>query len=149
MKKYEKVLIAIDIEDKNMELLVEKAIFICELVNPKETYIVYVNSPLAGTPSLVAGSIHEKREDVMDLEMKVKEVVPEELFHKFNTTFIVNTGDPSEEVVRLTEELNIDLVIIGKKVRSGFESFFHLKVEHKIIKNVKCDVFALDLTNKS
>ena len=143
---YKRVMIALDVENENLEKFLKTSVKMCELIEPEETYILYINSPLAGTPSLVAGSIHDKKEDVIDLKMKVTKIIPEELFHKFNTTFMVETGDTSKKIVELIEELKIDLLFLGKKLRTGLESIFHLKVEHKVIKDVKCDVFLIDLT---
>ena len=97
---------------------------------------------------MVAGSIHDKKEDVLDLKMKVAKIIPEEIFHKFNTTYIVKTGDTDKEIVKLVKELEIDLLFLGKKLRTGLESIFHLKVEHKVLKDVKCDVFLIDLTSE-
>ncbi len=143
---YKKIMMAIDIENENLEKFLKQAVSICELLNPEETYIVYINSPLAGTPSMVAGSIHEKKEDVLDLKLKVNKIIPEEIFHKFNTSYIVKSGDTSKIIVELVENLKIDLLFLGKKLRTGLESIFHLKVEHKVLKDVKCDVFLIDLT---
>ena len=41
--EYKKVLVALDIENENIEKFLKKIMSMCELINPEETYIAYIN----------------------------------------------------------------------------------------------------------
>ena len=112
MINFKNILYPIDLDSKNISSL-EKALefakfFKCPI------HILYVND-------IEAGYRHPTdREDAVAL--RIKEVIPASMLENLNIIYAVSKGKTAEEIVRYTQNNNIDLIIVGHKQRSKLYS---------------------------
>lgn len=108
MNKFQNILYAIDLDDKNITSIVY-ALEFAQLFKSR-IHIVYVNDPMAGYRHPT------DREDAVAL--KVKETVPEALMENLDIIYASSKGDTAEEIVKYAQEHQIDLIAVGHKHRS-------------------------------
>lgn len=53
------------------------------------------------------------------------------------------TGTPYDEILKLTEELKIDLIVISSKGKSSLEGFFFGSTTEKVVRKAGCSVFVV------
>lgn len=51
------------------------------------------------------------------------------------------TGNPADEVVRLAEEEQVDLIVMGTHGRTGFKRLLMGSVAEEVVRRAKCPVF--------
>ena len=61
----------------------------------------------------------------------------------------VVVGNPSQEIIKIVNERNIDIVVMAKRRKlKGMKKLLSLgSVSRKIVENVKCPVFLIDIEN--
>ena len=112
MNKFQNILYAIDLDDKNIRSLVY-ALEFSQLFKSR-IHIVYVNDPQAGYRHPT------DREDAVAL--KVKETAPESLWENLDIIYASSKGETAEEIVKYAQEHQIDLIVVGHKHRSKIYS---------------------------
>lgn len=123
MNKFQNILYAIDLDDKNITSLVY-ALEFAQLFKSR-IHIVYVNDPQAGYRHPT------DREDAVAL--KVKEAAPESLLENLDIIYASAKGDTAAEIVKYAQEHQIDLIVVGHKHRSKiYSSMFDSEDVHII-----------------
>ena len=112
MNKFQNILYAIDLDDKNITSLVY-ALEFAQLFKSR-IHIVYVNDPQAGYRHPT------DREDAVALQ--VKETAPESLWENLDIIYASSKGETAEEIVKYAQEHQIDLIVVGHKHRSKIYS---------------------------
>ncbi len=112
MNKFQNILYAIDLDDKNITSIVY-ALEFAQLFKSR-IHIVYVNDPQAGYRHPT------DREDAVAL--KVKETAPESLLENLDIIYASAKGETAEEIVKYAREHQIDLIVVGHKHRSKIYS---------------------------
>lgn len=102
-----KILFAIDLDSKNISPAVT-ALKIAQDFG-SEIHFLYVNDPQAGFRHPT------DREDAISL--KLREVASDELLSTVRVIYATAKGELAEEVVKYCADNNIDLVIVGHKIR--------------------------------
>lgn len=60
-----------------------------------------------------------------------------------NFEVVVTLGDPSDEIVKFSEDKDIDLIIIGSQGKKGIEKFVFGSTAEKVVKRAKCPVMCV------
>jgi nucleotide-binding universal stress UspA family protein len=98
-------------------------------------HILYINDSQAGYRHPT------DREDAVVL--KVKEVAPAELLENAKIIYAISKGDLASEIVKYSEENNIDLIIVGHKHRNKlYYALFHSPDEN-IIQTINLPVLVI------
>jgi nucleotide-binding universal stress UspA family protein len=98
---------------------------------------------LAGTPSLVAGSLHTKAHTKDDLKEKIYDLLPEELLHEVHASFHVDKGEIVSHIIDMSVNLNCDLIVVGNPKESAVARLFYSPVEDKLLQRAPCDIYAV------
>lgn len=106
-------------------------------------FFLHVDDPLAGTPSLVAGSIHSPSHTPAELQKHILDFVPLELLSAARATYHVRKGDPVEEIVDFATTQLIDLIVLGNSRESFFAKLFFSSIEEELISKAPCHVLAV------
>jgi nucleotide-binding universal stress UspA family protein len=98
----------------------------------------------------LAKSIDEANEEIkkeMEIEMAKKLEKCKE--NNIETELIVVTGNPAEEIIKVIDEKNVDLIVMSKRRKlKGVRRLLSLgSVSRKIVENVKCPVLLIDIEN--
>jgi nucleotide-binding universal stress UspA family protein len=104
---------------------------------------LHVDDPLAGAPSLVAGSIHTPRHTEDDLRERILEFVPVELLSLVSASYHVASGEPVEEIVRFSRKNGVDLIVLGNTAKSAFARLFFTSIEEAVIHKAPCHVLTV------
>jgi len=111
-------------------------------------YFLHVDDPLAGTPSLVAGSIHTPAHSPEDLQKHVLEIVPLELLSSAEASYHIRKGDPVEEIVDFAAGHLVDLIVVGNASERFFAKLFFSSIEEELISKAPCHVLAISPKKK-
>lgn len=76
-----------------------------------------------------------------DLMTMLERIVPPDPTVKFEHHLV--TGDPASAVVRLAEEENVDLIVMGTHGRTGLRRLLMGSVAEAIVRRAKCAVLTL------
>jgi nucleotide-binding universal stress UspA family protein len=112
---------------------------------------------LSGGQVIVPHVIHVSTEELYDehgrwrsfqeLERRAHEKLAEirqQIFADFpRAEFLVLVGNPFEEIMRLLQERNVDLLVICTHGRSGFQHLLIGSTAEKLIRHAPCPVFVV------
>jgi nucleotide-binding universal stress UspA family protein len=116
MINFKNILYPIDLDSENISSLI-KALEFGQMFNA-QLHILYINDSQAGYRH---PTDHEDA-----VAIKVKEIAPVELLENAKITYAVSKGDLASEIVKYSEENNIDLIITGHKRRNKlYYALFH------------------------
>ncbi len=98
-------------------------------------HFLYVNDPLAG---------YRHPTDFQDaVALKVKEIVPAELFDKMKAVYAVGKGDLTDEIKAYCKDKAIDLIITGHRHRTKLYASFFDTPDVSIIDNVRVPILVI------
>ncbi len=137
---YQRALIAVDLTDSS-EIVVQRAI---DLLSPDaEVHLVHVSETLAYAPSgdipIDVSSIQQQDyENVRHLMSELAEhfKIDEERVH-------LPVGRPEDEIVKIAETVQADLLLIGNRTRPGLGTTLRGSKVLQIVKMLGCDILAL------
>jgi|GEM_PF-1072558 len=141
MLKIHNILAAVDF-DEYLCQIARTAVQFAQMFGGR-LHFLHVNDPMAGTPSLVAGSIHTRAHTAEELEERVSAHVPSELLSSVNSAFIVEKGDIVKTIIEKAEELEVDLIVIGNPSESSVLRFFTSPTEDGVLHQATCDIYAV------
>ncbi len=52
-------------------------------------------------------------------------------------------GTPYDEILKLSEQLKVDLIVISSKGKNALEGFFFGSTTEKVVRKAKCSVFVV------
>lgn len=110
-------------------------------------YFLHVDDPLAGAPSMVAGSRHTSAHTVEELTRRVAGIVPPELLSTVQSTYHIRKGETVDQIVRFARKQAIDLIVIGNLRRSLLAGLFFSSIQEEVIHKAPCHVLTLHLDN--
>lgn len=108
MINFKNILYPIDLDSENISSLL-KALEFTQMFNA-QVHILYVNDSQAGYRHPT------DREDAVAL--KVREIAAAELLERSKIIYAISKGDLRKEIIKYSEENNIDLIITGHQRRS-------------------------------
>ncbi|WP_455211548.1 universal stress protein [Kaarinaea lacus] len=143
MKAYENILIAIDFSE-SADQVIERALDIAKQSNAKTSLLHIVDH----LPPLGFGEEPLIAPDWMIPEQQLMEEAKKSL-HNFagkhnlqNCKQTVALGTPHVEVVRIAEEKNIDLIVVGSHGRHGVRLLLG-STANGVLHHATCDVLAV------
>ena len=112
-------------------------------------YFLHVDDPLAGTPSMVAGSIHSPAHTPDDLQVRVARFAPAEILTAVSASYHVRRGDDIvSEIVDFSRQHAIDLIVLGNWRKSLFAELFFSSIEEEVIHKAPCHVLTVNPKKK-
>lgn len=108
MINFKNILYPIDLDSDKFSSLI-KALEFAQMFNA-QIHILYINDSQAGYRHPT------DHEDAVAL--KVRNIAPAELLEKAKITYAVSKGELDSEILKYSEENNIDLIITGHKRRN-------------------------------
>jgi nucleotide-binding universal stress UspA family protein len=133
MINFKNILYPIDLDSDNVSSLI-KALEFAQIFNA-HVHILYINDSQAGYRHPT------DHEDAVAL--KVKEIAPVELLESAKITYAVSKGDLASEIVKYSEENNIDLIITGHKRRNKLYYAFFDSPDEDIIETINLPVLVI------
>jgi len=128
--------------DKESAVIARTAVQFANMFKAK-LYFLHVDDPLAGTPSLVAGSLHTKSHTKEDLKNEIARHVPPEFLTLVHTSYRIEKGEAVDKIVEFAKSKNIDLIVIGNPSEGSFARLFFTPVEDGVIQHAPCDIYAV------
>ena len=133
MISFNNILYPIDLDSEKFSSLV-KALEFGQLFN-SQIHILYINDSQAGYRHPT------DREDAVAL--KVREIAPAELLERSKITYAISKGDLDSEIVKYSEENNIDLIITGHKRRNKLYYVLFDSPDEDIIEAINLPVLVI------
>ena len=133
MINFKNILYPIDLDSDNVSSLI-KALEFAQMFNA-QVHILYINDSQAGYRHPT------DHEDAVAL--KVRKIVPAELLKQAKITYAVSKGDLAAEIVKYSEENNIDLIITGHKRRNKLYYVLFDSPDEDIIEAINLPVLVI------
>ncbi len=74
---------------------------------------------------------------------RIKAVIPMDIMEQGDITPMVRFGKPVQEIIKVTKEENIDLLVIGTHGRAGVDRFILGSVAERIVRTSVCPVMVI------
>ena len=133
MINFKNIRYPIDLDSDNVSSLL-KALEFAQMFNA-QVHILYINDSQAGYRHPT------DHEDAVAL--KVRKIVPAELLKQAKITYAVSKGDLAAEIVKYSEENNIDLIITGHKRRNKLYYVLFDSPDEDIIEAINLPVLVI------
>lgn len=137
---YKKILLPID-GSKFVEKAVDDAVFIAKASNAEIVLLTVVeNTFLIGLPA-----DNTTQEINVLLEKEAQENIDKfkEKLNGIKTKTVITEGSPAEEILKVIDKEDIDLIIMGSSGKKGFEKFLIGSVTDKIVKSARCKLMII------
>lgn len=142
--KIEKILIPIDFSETSM-LAFEHATFTAKLFKAElvllhviekhwEKFSIVVPEMRIDPPGDIVNSIEKRLEDIASNLLKK---------HGIKSTCITGNGTIFSEVISVSKEHNVDLIMMGTHGSSGFAEFFIGSNAYKVVTSAECPVISI------
>jgi len=144
MSIYKKIIVAVDL-NAEYEHVLQRAMAVCE--SPADLSLVYVTMPIVYLQPLLYGGEYNAMTDseaVDDARKKLEGIADKFGINKKNVH--VKTGDISDEIKTMANELHADLIIIGTHGRSGIKALLG-STANAVLHGVKQDVLAVRMND--
>ncbi len=145
MKLYKKILLAVDLHPKCDTTHVKKALAIAK-ENDADLYVIHV------IEHIPAYSLGQAYPSIIDLEEEIMKEASKEM-KKFGHHFdipedkqILTMGSPKAIIINKTEELKIDLIVIGSHGRHGLALLMG-STASSVLSHAPCDVLAVRISD--
>lgn len=92
----------------------------------------------------------QKIEEMMDLEIKkhLESVSARALNEKIDCEIIIAHGDPYSEIINAAAAKNVDMIVIGRRGKTGLTKYFMGQVATKVIGHAPCRVLVVPRASK-
>lgn len=141
MNAYKHILVAVDFAEES-HLILDHAIQLASANDAKLTLLHVVEySEFAYSGDLIAPEeIHVDRELVSQAEQRLERLCQE--VGLVEAARIVELGAPKREIVRIAEEHNVDLIVVGSHGRHGLQLLLG-STANGVLHLAQCDVLAV------
>ena len=140
-----KILCPLDFSEHSMEAL-ENAIELAQNLSSK-LILVHVISPIPVVPTPSHPSefnLASYREMLEESSGKTMDTIIEDnIPHDLEYEKIIKSGDPAQEIDKVAEEKDVDLMVISTHGRSGLQHLLFGSVAEKIIRHSACPVLTI------
>ena len=95
-------------------------------------------------------SIKQANQEIKnEMEKELEKKLEKYKEYQIDTELIVVTGNAAEEILKVAETKNVDLIVMAKRRKlKGVKKLLSLgSVSRKIVENVKCPVLLIDIEN--
>jgi nucleotide-binding universal stress UspA family protein len=116
-----------------------------------ELYVLHVVSPvpvvpLGAEPSAFNVSLYEQELETSS-KKSLEEIIHQLEWKDLKVRLIVLRGNAADEIVRIAQEENVDLIVIATRGRTGLDRFIFGSVAEKVVRLARCPV--LTITSQS
>ena len=146
MATYNHILLAADLHPEDDDPVAEKAVALAKATGAKLSIIHVVEMIYNyGGPGNHLGILEWQEELKVAAENQLRELgkrleIPKERQHIF-------IGSAKDWVLQEAESLDVDLIVVGSRRRTGLTSFLLGSTAEGVLHGAKCDVFAVQVTN--
>ena len=127
--------------------------FITEIAGPLDMEVVLLRVVVPIPPQIIEGSRHAVLEDVEERLAEARRYlasVPSELTARgVRTRQVVRRGDPVDEIVAATRDVDADLIAMTTHGRSGLGRLLFGSVAEAVLRQAETPVFLMRLTKSS
>ncbi len=109
VKAIKRIMVAMDNSEAAKRCL-QLAIFLLQDIKEGELILAHVNTDLSNNPSEKSEISREQNSVMADAVLEAKK-------HGLQTRCVTSNGNPSEEICRLAQEWNVDLLLLGSPDR--------------------------------
>jgi universal stress protein A len=141
MAKYRKILVAIDLSEETNQVLAT-AVDLREIHNA-ELLVAHIVEPVSTAYGGVYLMELSKSQEELNTAAKERLTTYANEFNIEANQQIVSVGHPDEEIHRLAEKHDIDLVVIGSHGRRGLQRFILGSTANSVMQSATCDVLAV------
>ena len=115
-----------------------------------ELYLVHIVALVpVTTASMVDFNVPAYQQELeTSAKTKLQEVIDQKVSAELQVHPIVTTGDAADEIVSITKEENIDLIVIATHGRTGWRRLLFGSVAEKVMRHVLCPVLMIRDPNK-
>jgi len=146
MKRFEKILLAIDFSDYS-EVACEYALTLAQSFNSSLLVLHVINEPVDLRGFYVPHISFEQLEQEIETgAVKMLETFCNENLKEFSAfTTAVVTGVPYEEIIRVAAEQESSLIIIGTHGRTGLDHLIFGSTAERVVRSAPCPVMTIRL----
>lgn len=145
MKKINNIMVPIDFSETS-EMLIEYAVSFAKSFGAK-LYIVHVVEDFSrysyiSVPHVSMDNIMNEVYKHADIELK--RFCTEKLEGKAEYEFILSQGEAYKEILRLSKEKGVDMILIGTHGVSGLERVLFGSTAERVIRGAKCPIMMVN-----
>ncbi|MDD2500678.1 MAG: universal stress protein [Geobacter sp.] len=146
MKRFEKILLAIDFSDYS-EVACEYALTLAQNFNSSLLVLHVINEPVDLRGFYVPHISFEQLEQEIETgAVKMMETFCNENLKEFTAfTTAVVTGVPYEEIIRVATEQESSLIVIGTHGRTGLDHLIFGSTAERVVRSAPCPVMTIRL----
>ncbi len=134
----DKILVPTDFSEKSLQALEETIVF---AEKSSAVHVIHVLRPLEATePGVVWESVNEEKRKT-NVEKLFAEKFGDSKYEGLN--FVIETGDPTAEIIDYAEKQQIDLIVMPSRGRTGISRFFMGSIAERVIRFAHCPVLVL------
>ena len=135
---YKRVLIAID-EEPSSEVVAEKGLQLGKQLKAEIAVVSVANT----TDLLTEGGVtpDEMAEIIRKDTRKSQKNILKKVFKDNEVTQFIEEGKPQELILKVADQWNADILVMGAQPKSGLSQIFLGSVSEKVIKNSEIPVF--------
>ncbi len=139
---FKNILVATDGSEYSL-MAVKYAIKLAKENNAKLTaiYVANIRGEFGLLRAVTKGMDKIIEEEAMKILTNVKNMAKEE---GVNVELVFRKGVPSNEILKVADEIKADLIVLGSRGLSGIEKILVGSVTERVIANAKCPVLVIN-----
>lgn len=144
MHRYRHILVAADLVEVDDDQLVERAAELAE-ASQATVSLLHVVEPFYNYVSpFVVEAITQWQEQSVETSRQKLEVIGQRLGIPVERQ-IVTVGTLKAEIIRVAQELSVDLILVGSHGHHGLSLFLHGSVANDLVSHAHCDVLVVSV----
>jgi len=144
MKKFKNILVPIDFSESSL-VLIPYAKYLADKLK-SEVHLLYVVRSLFYMAGFYVPhpSIKRFEEEMIEGAKKSMEKLVEEHFQDIHLKTHILIGDAASEIIKFSQENNIDLILMGTHGRKGLDKTIFGSVAECVVKGASCPVLTVN-----
>lgn len=144
MHRYRHILVTADLISSDDDPVAERAKEIAAACHASVSLLHVVEPFYNYVSPYVVEAISEWQEQTLDSAKRKLARVGQKL-HIPSERQIVTVGQVRSEILRVSDQINADLIIVGSHGRHGLSLFLHGSIANDLISHANCDVLAVSV----
>ncbi|OPY69082.1 MAG: putative universal stress protein [Syntrophorhabdaceae bacterium PtaU1.Bin034] len=130
---------------KDCEIIIERVIALAEKLGAYLHIVDVIHDPFAYSGwNLPMPSLHGDYERlVRETTDRLRAIVKEQKIRSFPVELLIVEGDPVEQIVKLVQEKEIDLLVMPSHREDRIEHFLFGKVNERLIRRMPCSILLM------
>lgn len=145
MKKYEKILLAVDLKTEDDGKVCEHCLSLAESAGAEIT-IVHAVEPITsyGNTGFSALNIDRVQRELEQMAEDQVATIGEQLSVPLDRQYVV-TGFVKDVIIQTSKKVSADLIVVGSHGRHGISALFFGDTAGEMVHNSMCDVLTVPL----